>query len=97
MGTDIERGARHRSGEGLAEAPSAVITPMIADAALHLFNRGGREAGRFFGHIMTAISIADTEHLEALRTIFPAWVRAYEMGHNETYGIDRLAEIAGQR
>lgn len=75
----------------------SAVTPLIADAALHLFGRGGRTAGDFFDLIMRAIAKADTAHREQLRTIFPAWVRAYEMGHNETYGIDRLAEIAGTR
>lgn len=77
--------------------PSSVITPQLAQHVLWHFSQGGYEPGTFTSLLLQTIGHADTENRERLRVSFPNHVRAFEMGANETYGIDRLRKIASDK
>lgn len=73
------------------------VSPAVAEATLWFFGRPeGLDHGGFTNSLLETISKADLSNQERLRAAFPEHVRAYQMGAQQTYGIDRLVAIAAE-
>lgn len=79
----------------MISAVEPIITPQIANHALHYFNSdAGFSGGAYSDALFRLAATADDDHLVKLASIHPTEIAAFRLGRDHIGGLEMLRTIA---